>query len=144
MTKQQFINSVLAEPGVVEMIPNSEQIIDTYGNYQKGYFVLVFNEPQGGKNFRQVWFIRNTVTDETDWQTANTVNQDKNTIDAKRKLLEDYLEATFFAYNILVFNGDNWAEVEVYSDTNPTITKKKIVVFKIGNNPVTHRDLVAT
>lgn len=149
MIKQEFINSVLAEPNVLELLPGTDQVIeirgaDAQGNggYEKGYFEVLLNEPQGGKNFRQVWYIRNRTNDETSYQTANTIDLKKNTFEAKLDVLQKYLAANFLASHVLIFTGEDWAEVEVYANTNPTITKKKVFVFKQNTNSITHRDLL--
>lgn len=141
-TKQEFIAEVLAEPNVIELLPNTDQVDETVGDYEKGRFYVLLNEEQGGKNFRAVWYIRNTQTDETTYQTANTINLKKNNIDAKLDALEKYCNANFLAHRVVEFTGANWAEVEVYEMTDPTITKKKVVVYKTGNNPITHKELI--
>ncbi len=142
MTKQEFINSVLAEANVLELLPDTDKVVETKGNYEKGVFEVLLNEPQGGKNFRQVWYIRNTRTDETGYQTANTIDVTKNVVDNRLNILEKYLATTFLAYRVTIFTGEKWAEAEVYTDTTPTVTKKKVFVFKQGTKPVAHKELI--
>ena len=141
MTKQDFINSVLAEANVLGLLHNTDKIVEAKGDYEKGMFEVLLNEPQGGMNFRQVWYIRNTVTDETGYQTANTINVKKNTTEQRLDKLEKYLSQQFLAYRVTVFTGENWAEAEVYEDTTPTVTKRKVFVSKEGTT-VTHQELV--
>jgi hypothetical protein len=138
MTKQEFIDSVLAETDVIEVLPNTEKIIETKGDYEKGMFEVLLTEPQGGQNFRQVWFIRNTQTDETGYQTANTVDPKKNNYEAKLVILEQYIADNFIGGFVTRHNLDNnYAEAEVYENG---IGRKTILVYKPQGQPITHID----
>lgn len=144
MTKQEFIDSVLAEPNVVEIVADSDQVAETAGNWEKGNFKVVIVEPQGSKNIRNVWYIRNTETDETEYQTANTVAPEKNVYEAKLKALKDYLASNFEAYFIgdLVDLNNNWTEAIVYEVSGQDLIKSTVLVFKKGTNPIAHRKIV--
>lgn len=144
MLKQEFINSVLAEPSVISLLPGTEVIHETYGDYEKGSFRVLIVEPQGGQNFRDVWFIRNTKTDETGYQTLNTIDTKKNTYDARHDKLEKYLGANFHAYFIIRANLEEfWAEADVFklNADGLGVTKQTVLVFKKGANPIKHLPL---
>lgn len=135
MTKQQFVDAVLAEVDVQELLPNTEVIAETKGDYEKGYFEVLLTEPQGGKNFRTVWFIRNTQTDETDWQTANTIAPEKNNVEQKIKVLSNYVHSNFLGGKILhVDTENNYAEAIVFEASG----EKRIWIYKPQDTPLTH------
>ena len=139
MTKQQFINSVLAEPNVIGLLPNTDKVMETFGDYEKGQFQVLITEPQGGQNFRQVWYIRNTLTDETGYQTLNTINVVKNTYDAVNDRLVKYLKANFTAHFIVQSDLENsWAVADTYTvGVNAVYTK--VLVYKSAGSPFTHK-----
>jgi len=143
MNKAEFIAEVLAEPIVESIVDGSEIIVETQGDYQKGHFTTIIMEPQGGRNFRPIWFIRNTVTDETGYQTANTLDPTKNLTKIKQAVLTNYLETNFEAYFIERLDFvNNWAEATVYEVATNDLSMSKVLVYKKGTNPVTHKKIV--
>ena len=141
-SKAEFITAVLAEDTVIEQV-GTDTTVETKGDYKKGYLEFIVIEPTGGKNIRQVWYLENTNTGVTSYQTANTINPSKNNFEKKLQALTDYLDSNFDAYFLVRDNLDkNWAEVDVLKLTDGKLVSSKVLVFKKGTSAVNHLEIV--
>lgn len=141
-TKKLFQDAVLLENGVKEILrdlPDQE----SHGDWSKGYLVIRYTEPQGGENFRNVWYITNSKTGETSYQTANTLDNTKNEDSKKVAVLTNYLKNNFFAFYLnQFFIEQNWVEATVYIPSGESLEKKTVFVYKLQNQPITHKFIV--
>lgn len=141
MTKAQFIAAVEAKPNFIKWA-QAPVLKETIGEIEKWNGIAFINTPDG-RNTYNVWFVVDAATGEATWQNADTMEPEKNANEVKRAALEAYLKANFNAFFIgrtdLV---NNWAEADVYTLNTGKLTKKSIIVYKQGSNPIAHLDVV--
>jgi len=90
-----------------------------------------------------VWFMVDTATGEANWQNFDTMTPEANTLNAKMNALTNYLKSNFHAYFIGRYDlNNNWAEADTYKLVNGNLQMTKVMVFKVGNNPIQHLNIV--
>lgn len=135
MTKQQFIDSVLAESNVLEVVTDSDVVHKTAGTWELGKFDVVMTTEHGGKDIRSVSYVRNVSTGDTEYQNLNSVNRNKNLNEVKIKILTDYIHSTFLGGRVTYTDLDNnYAEAVVFDTTG----EKKVWIYKPDGQPLTH------
>jgi hypothetical protein len=139
MTKDQFIAQVEAKTIFIKwaQVP---AVFETVGGVEKWRGVALITTPDG-TNLYDVWFI---VSDGVaTWQNLDTMEPEKNSTQTKLDALSDYLKANFNGFFVLRSDlVNNWAEAEVFSVSGADLTRSTVLVFKVGNNPVTHRKII--
>jgi len=139
MTKSQFIASVEAKPNFIKWL-GAETIAESIGGVNKIFRSALVSTSEGFTNIFQVWYIEDTATGETTFQNVDTLTPTENAAAKKQAALEAYLTSTFSAFRILWSDTDrNWAEAEAFAVSGQDLVRSKVLVFKIGNNPITHR-----
>ena len=141
MTKLQFIESVEVKPNFLKWAGVETLIEDgLLRKYRRDAFVTT---PDGFRNIVQVWYIEDTETGDTTFQNYDTLTPAENTSTKAQAALSAYLKATFAAYRLLWADlENNFAEAEVFSITGNDLARSKVLVFKVGSNPITHRVIV--
>ena len=141
MTTAQFIAAVEAKPQFVKWASEAVNV-ETIGGIEKHMRIAYINTPDG-TNLMQVWYIVDSATGNTTWQTGDTIEPEKNTVNVKFNALKAYLKATFAAHFVGRTDLDNnWAEADVYTVSGADLAKSTVLVYKIGNNPITHKKIV--
>lgn len=143
MTKEQFIASVESKPNFIKWA-SAPVLIETIGDIEKHSGVAYITTPDGTNTFN-VWFCVDKTTGEASWQNRDQLEPEKNSYEVKRRALETYLKANFNAYFVVAGRVDydnNWAEAEVFTLTTGKLTKKNVLVYKQGNNPISHLDII--
>jgi len=83
------------------------------------------------------------TTGEATWQNADMLQPEENMEAKKMSALTNYLASNFVAY--FVNRADltnNWAEADVYEISGSQLVQNTIMVYKIGNNPITHKTVI--
>lgn len=141
MTKAQFIAAVEAKPNFIKWASVPRQV-EEIGGVQKWNGVAHITTPDG-TNLYNVWFIVDVATDEATWQNSDTLEPEKNSDSVKYNALQAYLKANFNAFFIgRVDLVNNWAEADVYTLDTGKLAKKSVIVYKQGNNPIAHLDVI--
>ncbi len=144
MTKQEFISSVEAKPNFIKwaQVP---QLIETLGDVQKWNGIAFITTDEGFTNTFNVWFMVDTATGNATWQNIDTLEPSNNATQASVDALTGYMKANFVAYFLVPGKVDvknKWAEAEVFQVSGSDLTKKTILVYKQGANPITHKVIV--
>lgn len=140
MTKDAFVAAIATEPNFLKWV-QIPVLIETIGDVEK-WHGIVYRSTLDGTNTEHVYFMVDKATGDATWQTQNTLSTVKNTNEARIDKLEKYLKQNFFAYRVVFVDPDNfWAEAEVYTD-GVDLTKSKVLVYKAGANPITHKKVV--
>ena len=142
MTKEEFKTAVEAKPNFIKWakapavnVLNGQP--EVYGDIEKHHGLAYISTPDGTNTYN-VWFMVDTATGEATWQSHDTMEPEKNTADAKLKVLNDYIDANFVGGFVIRMNLDeNYAEAEVYE---AGIGRKTILVYKPQGQAVTHID----
>lgn len=141
MTKEQFIASVEAKPQFIKWAQTPFRV-ETLTGVEK-WNGLAYITTNDGTNTVNVWFMVDTATGEATWQTADTVEPQKNSTEVKLTALKTYLKTNFAGFFITRIDLDNnWAEAEVFAVSGADLAKSTVLVFKNGANPITHRKVV--
>lgn len=141
MTKEQFISAVEAKPNFIKWA-SAPALKETVGDIEKWLGLAFVSTPDGVNTF-SVWFMVDKATGEANWQNVDTLEPEKNVYAVKEKVLKNYLNSTFQAHFLLRVDLDNnWAEADVYEVSGQDLSKSTVLVFKKGNNPITHRKIV--
>lgn len=141
MTKQQFITAVEAKPKFIKWAVEPVSV-ETIGDIEKWNGKALVTTPDG-VNIVEVWFIVDSVSGDANWQTIDTLSMEENQIQKKEIALSNYLKNNFAAFFILRVDLDNlWAEAEVFTKTGTDLVASKVLVFKKGNDPITHLTIV--
>lgn len=141
MTKSQFLASVEAKPNFIKWLTD-EVIVETVGGVRKCRRDALITSESGFLNTFQVWYIEDTATNETTFQNVDTLTPAENASAKRQKSLEDYLVANFSAFRVLWSDLDrNYAEAEVFAVSGADLVRSKVLVFKTGTNPITHRTI---
>jgi hypothetical protein len=145
MTKAQLIAAVQAKTGFVSIIKDELARDHVPGDTIEKRFLYVNHinaDSTAGKKY--VYYLHDTVND-TAWfynveeaLDNRSVSSDQQKLDA----LQDYLKINFNAYFVNRFDITNqWAEADVYTLNTGKLTKKTVIVYKNGTNPIAHLDV---
>ena len=117
-------------------------LAETIGDVERWHGIAYVTTPDG-TNVTNVWFMVDLATGNATWQMQDTLENDKNTYEVKRNLLNAYLKANFAGFFLLRVDLDNnWAEADVYTVSGSDLAKSTVLVYKQGTNPITHRKVV--
>jgi hypothetical protein len=141
MTTAQFIAAVEAKPNFIKWA-KFPAAVETIGEIEKHNGIAYITTPDGTNTYN-VWFMVDTATGEATWQTLDTMTPEANTLNAVQKSLDDYLKATFPAYFVVRVDAINrWAEAEVFNVAGQDLSRQKVLVYKQGSNPITHKIII--
>lgn len=141
MTRQEFITAIEAKSTFIKWAeaPALQETIGDIEKWRGSAFVIT----DDGRNVVNVWFVVDTATGEAFWQNSDTLEPEANTFATKQAFLEKYLKTNFNAYFVNRSDlANNWAEADVYTLTAGNLVKKTVMVYKIGNNPIAHKDVI--
>lgn len=147
MTKAEFITKVQAKPGFHSIISDEasqDNIISDPIQKRRLYINHTNADGTMGKTF--VYYLYDEKNDvasfynvEVEALDAKEPNTDQKKIDA----LQAYLNAKYAAFFINRFDlQQNIAEAEVYTLAAGKLTKKTVLVFKKGDNPISDAEVV--
>jgi hypothetical protein len=141
MTKQQFIAAVEAKPQFIKWA-KTPSVVETIGDIEKWNGLAYISTPDG-TNIYNVWFMNDTATNTATWQQQDALTPESNVNATKMKALTAYLKSNFSGYFVNRVDLDNlWAEADVYQVSGSDLVKATVLVFKQGNNPITHRKVI--
>lgn len=144
MTKTEFLTTqVEANPKFIKWAKEPVQI-EKHGDVEK-WQGLAYITTTNGTNTWNIFFMVDASTGETTWQEFNTLEPEKTVENTKYASLQNYLKGKYEAFFIKGDRVDltnNWAEAEVYSLSADKLTRKTVLVFKKGNNPVSDLDII--
>lgn len=147
MTKAQFLTAVQSKVGFHSIIEDKLAPDNVAGDpIEKRYLYINHTNADGtmGKTF--VYYLLDTVND-----VASFYNVEREALDVKEPTaenkkydaLQNYLKANFNAYFIGRFDPiNNWAEADTYKLETGKLTKKTVIVYKQGANPISHLEVV--
>lgn len=147
MTKAQLQSAVEAKKGFLSIIKDELAPDHVAGDpIQKRFFYVNHVNADGtaGKTF--VYYLWDEAND-TAWfynvETESVDAKEPTTEQKKLNALQAYLKANFNAYFVIRFDFDNnWAEADVFKLTTGKLVASKVMVFKAGNNPISHLEIV--
>jgi hypothetical protein len=147
MTKQQFLDSVVAKKGFHSIIKDEIAPDHVAGDSIEKRFLYVNHtnaDGTAGKTF--VYYLHDKTNDEAWFYNSETESVDtKEPTTEQKKLdaLQAYLKSTFDAFFVIRYDlANNWAEADVYTLNAGTLTASKVLVFKKGSNPISHLNVV--
>ena len=140
MTKQQFLAAVEAKQGFHSIIKD-ELASDHVPSdpIEKRFLYVNHTNADGTMGKKFVYYLYDTVND-----IASFYNVEEE-LDLKKlptkveqlKALEAYLAGKYQAYFVIRYDLDQKvAEADVFELENSTLTKKRVLVFKKGTNPI--------
>jgi hypothetical protein len=143
MKKSDLLAAVEAKIGFHSIIEDSVAPDNKPGDQiEKRYLYINHINADGtaGKTF--VYYLHETATDdawfynvEVEAVDSKEPSSDQKKLDA----LQAYLATTFDAYFVLKVDiKNNWAEAETFKLNAGALDRKNVLVFKKGNNPITH------
>lgn len=139
MTKSSFIATVEAKPNFIKWL-GDEVLVETIGTARKYRRDALITSDAGFPNVFQVWYIEDTATGDTNFQNVDTLTPTENAVQKKQDALTAYLKANFNAFRLIWTDLDNtFAEAEVFATAGADLTRSKVLVYKIGANPITHK-----
>lgn len=146
MNKQEFLTKVQSKVGFHSIIED-KLAPDHIANdpIEKRYLYINHTNADGtmGKTF--LYYLHDTTNDFASFYNIETIALDIKENPEQKKLdaLQAYLKASFDAYFIGRFNPtDNWAEADTYKLNAGKLEKKSVIVFKKGNNPISHLEVI--
>lgn len=141
MTKDQFIAAVEAKPNFIKWAKDPA-LQSTVGDIEH-WLGKAYIRTDDGRNLFDVWFFNDTATNEAHWQNVDTMEPQGNASAKKQATLEAYLSSNFAAYFVEAIDLDNnWARATVYAVSGQDLAESKVLVFKRGANPITHRNII--
>lgn len=141
MTKDQFITTVETKTNFIKWA-SVPVLIEKVGDIEKWMGIAYIRTPDGTNTY-QVWFMVDVATGEATWQNQDQMSPEKNISEVKMSALENYLKTTFPAYFILRADlKNNWAEADVYAVSGTDLALSKVLVYKQGANPITHKKVI--
>jgi len=147
MTKQELQTAVEAKKGFLSIIKD-ELAPDHVPNdpIEKRFFYVNHTNTDGtaGKTF--IFYLHDTVND-TAWfynaETESVDTKEPTTEQKKLDALQSYLKSTFSAFFIIRCDlTNNWAEADTFTLVSGKLAAKKVLVFKVGTNPINHLEIV--
>lgn len=147
MLKQELLDAVAAKKGFVSIAKDDVAPDNVQGDeIEKRYLYVNHTNADGtmGKTF--VFYLHNTTTDEAWFYNDEPENVDQKEPNSEQKKLDAlaaYMKTNFDAYFIGRFDTtNNWAEADVFMLAAGKLTKKSVLVFKKGTNPINHLEVV--
>lgn len=147
MTKQQLLDAVAAKKGFHSIIEDRVAPDNIQGDtIEKRFLYVNHTNADGtmGKTF--VYYLLDTAND-----VASFYNVEPESVDIKepsvgqKKLdaLENYLSSNFDAFFVVRYDlKNNWAEADTFKLSAGKLIAMKIIVFKKGNNPINHLEII--
>lgn len=149
MTKQEFLAKVASKPGFHSIISDEFGKDHRIGDpIEQRCLYLNHTNGDGTMGKTYVYYIYDTANDVASFWNQEVEAFDMkevNTLQKKVNALEAYLKANFDAYFLIPEKVDiinNWAEGEAFTLNAGKLTRKKVLVFKKGANPISHLEIV--
>ena len=141
MNKTQFTSNIEAKSSFIKWA-EQPALFATHGDVEH-HTGKAFVETPDGRQVLNVNMLVDKETGETTWQNQDGIDRDSNSDSVKRNALEAYLKSNFDAYFVVDLDlANNWAEANVYELTAGKLNKKTVLVFKKGDNPISHLDVI--
>lgn len=147
MNKAQFLAAVESKVGFHSIIKDEVAPDHIAGDsIEKRYLYINHINADGTAGKTHIEYLYDTVND-----VAWFYNQEREAVDVRepsadqKKLnaLEAYLKANFNAYFLIRANlTNNWAEADTYKLEIDKLVHKKVMVYKISNNPIAHLEII--
>jgi hypothetical protein len=149
MKKADLLAVVAAKPGYVEIIED-KLAPDSVGAEEKRYLIVKTLNADGTKGVTNVFYIHNPQTGDAWFYNVEPVAFDNKYQDVPAQTLaalRAYCKANFAAYFLIPDRIDaenKWAVVEAYvtSGSPVKLTKSLKMVYKQGNDPIKHTDII--
>lgn len=153
MTKAELLAAVGAKKGFVRVISDN-LAPDTVPNdaVQKRYLLVETLNADGTAGITHVFYLQDTSSNQDEnLQTSKFYNvepqaldnKELSVMDKKREALETYLKGKYAAFFLgRVDLTNNWAEADVFTLAAGKLTKKSVLVFKQGTNPINDVDVI--
>lgn len=147
MTKAQLKTQIESKKGFHSIIADEISPDNVQGDpIEKRYFYVNHTNADGtmGKTF--MYYLHDTAND-----VATFFNDEIEALDAREatanekkiQALTNYLKANFNAYFVIrIDTTNNWAEADVFKLSSGNLVASKVMVFKTGNNPISHLNIV--
>lgn len=144
MTKQEFLTKVQSKPGFVRIVSDSIAPDSRDSEVDKKFLTVQVQNEDGTNNYVNVFYTENKATLDVNFFALEPVSFTKETDNQKKQdALETYLKGKYAAFFITRFDfQNNWAEADVYVQGDGNVSKKTVLVFKRGANPITDVDIV--
>lgn len=144
MTKAELHAEIATKTGFVTIAGDNKSPEVLPAPYEKRYVEVMVDNEDGTANTVRVSYLYNTDTDDAKYFALEPEGFVKESANVKKqKALEDYLAANYEAYFINRADlTNNWAEADVYTLDTGNLTKKTVLVYKKGTNPITDMDVI--
>lgn len=144
MNKADLITKVGSKTGFVRVISDvlAPDNIPNQDLLDKKILKVEHTNSDGTKGVTNVYYLEDKASGDVAFynQEPQVFDQRAVSLDAqKQEALETYLKANFNAHFINRVDFDNnWAEADTYTLEGGSLTKKTVLVFKDGANPISH------
>lgn len=139
MTTAQFITEIEAKPQFIKWA-KAPAVLETVGDVEKWNGIAYVTTPNG-TNTLNVFFM--VDAGQATWQQADPIDFQNSVTSIKMNVLLAYLKTTFVGYFVLRTDlENNWAEAEVFTISGADLVQSKVLVYKLGNNPIAHKKII--
>ena len=147
MTKQELLTKVQAKVGFHSIIKDVLAPDHEAGDpIEKRYLYINHLNADGTMGKTYVFYNFDEANNLAWFYNVETEALDNKAIGAdqiKLNALTAYLKANFNAYFVNRFDlSNNWAEADTYKLEASKLTKKAVIVYKQGANPISHLEVV--
>lgn len=140
MTKSEFITAIETKPQFIKWVQVPRAVRDTNG-VQEHYGIAHMSTPDGTV-LKDIFFLV-SADDTATWKETDVLDQTKTAKEVKLNALRAYLKANFEAFFITRMDLDNnFAEADVYTLSVTDLTPSRVIVYKRGATPITHRKVI--
>lgn len=141
MTKTEFIAAIETKPQFVKWAKLPE-LSETFGDVQRWQGLALTNVSEGSA-LKNIVFAWDSVTDVATWWAGDAIEPEKNSTQIKLNALTNYLKGNFLAFFVTRTDIVNsWAEADVFTVSGQDVAKSSVIVYKSGNNPITHAKII--
>jgi hypothetical protein len=147
MTKQELLNKVQAKVGFHSFIQDELSPDNIQGDViEKRYLYINHVNADGTAGKTYIYYMYDTLQGTAWFYNAEAESVDtKEPVTDQKKIssFESYLAGKYTAFFINRMNLiNNWIEADVYTNTNGKLTKKTVIAYKNGNNPINDADVI--
>lgn len=129
MTLPEIKARIAAKSGFIEHV--GQTIVETVGDYEKGFFVARFTTGADASNLIQAWYIKNVKTEDYSFQQQEPLTE--NDTDKLYNQLNNFINTKFYAGAVVRMEpAKGFAICEVFEASGTGVVKKNIIVKRVG------------
>lgn len=146
MKKTDLITKLENKDGFKSIVSDKKAPDSPDGALEKRFLEVATINADGTAGIYHVYYLHDTATDDAWFYNVEVEALDNKAVSSeqvKLNTLADYLKTNFDAYFVVRYDLTNlWAEADVFKLTTGKLVKSSVVVYKKGNSPISHLNVV--